>query len=84
MLAWPMRLARTGGWESAAPTLPYGLAWLMPHQDGREFHWSVWQAVPGNSMLLAGLLLFAAGAAGYLRGLSIPLTGRIAEQGQRG
>lgn len=61
VFAWPLRADRFGAWDPDLPLLPQGLIWQVPQTDRREFHWTPWQFLLGNSYtLLATVALIAA------------------------
>jgi alpha-1,2-mannosyltransferase len=56
---------RTGSNRAAAVTgvlwfglLALGPMWWVPNREDRELHWSVWESLPGNAYLIAGLAAF--------------------------
>ncbi|MGQ0615687.1 MAG: glycosyltransferase 87 family protein [Acidimicrobiia bacterium] len=67
LLAWPARLDGQGRFDPAAPALPTGLLWRLPHRDGLEYRWTVLEAVAGNGYVLAGTAMLALAAAGARR-----------------
>lgn len=63
VFAWPMRIDRVGWWDPDLPLLPQGLVWAVPQTNGREYRWTLWQFLLGDSYtLLAVAALIAASA----------------------
>ncbi|MFI7668559.1 glycosyltransferase 87 family protein [Nocardia sp. NPDC049526] len=61
VVAWPLRADRFGAWDPDLPLLPQGLIWQVPQTEGREFRWTLWQFLLGDSYtLLATIALIAA------------------------
>ncbi|WP_433730721.1 glycosyltransferase 87 family protein [Nocardia sp. CA-129566] len=61
VFAWPLQVDRVGSWDPELPLLPQGLIWLVPQTEGREFRWTPWQFLLGDSYtLLATIALVAA------------------------
>ncbi|WP_433198443.1 glycosyltransferase 87 family protein [Nocardia sp. CA-107356] len=61
VFAWPLQIDQVGSWDPELPLLPQGLIWLVPQTNGREFRWTPWQFLLGDSYtLLATIALVAA------------------------
>lgn len=61
VFAWPLRADEFGAWDPGLPLLPQGLIWQVPQTEGREFRWTLWQFLLGDSYtLLATAALIAA------------------------
>ncbi|MEU7144872.1 glycosyltransferase 87 family protein [Nocardia sp. NPDC046473] len=61
VFAWPMRIDRVGWWDPDLPLLPQGLVWAVPQTNGREYRWTLWQFLLGDSytLLAVGALVAA-------------------------
>lgn len=55
--AWPVRLARYGGWDPSAGWSDGGLLRFQAHGGGPELAWSTPELILGDYYALAGLLL---------------------------
>jgi alpha-1,2-mannosyltransferase len=69
-LAYPMQLIGSGNWDTVDPGpghkhvawRPYSVVWSTPHQDGREFHWNLWQFLQGNLYVFAAIAFIGCAA----------------------